>query len=287
MGENTRRRFMFALAFVSLPCAAALDLAQAQSQRAPVPSTSGSGLDLNAMNRAVDPCADFYQFACGGWIARNPIPADQPRWGRFNELQERNNQVLRGVLEAAARSSDAAMQKIGDYYASCMDDAAIEKKGAAPLEPDFQKIAALKSVGDLPALLADLQAIGVNAFFDFGADGDFKDAKTVIGVLGQGGLGLPDRDYYLKTDATSADTRGQYADHVGTLLALLDGSRRSDSAASAAVMRVETALARAALDRVSRRDPTKVYHTSARQGRRRSAVSTSRSPSSSAHSASF
>jgi putative endopeptidase len=260
MGGNTRRRFMFALVFVSLPCATALDLAQALSQRASAPSTSASGLDLNAMNRAVDPCADFYQFACGGWIARNPIPADQPRWGRFNELQERNNEVLRGVLEAAVRSSDAAMQKIGDYYASCMDDAAIEQKGAAPLEPAFRNIAALKSVGDLPALLADLQAIGANAFFDFGADGDFKDAKTVIAVLGQGGLGLPDRDYYLKTDATSADTRGQYVDHVGTLLGLLDGSRRSDSAAAAAVMRVETALARAALDRVSRRDPTKVYH---------------------------
>ncbi len=138
------------------------------------------------MNRAVDPCTDFYQFACGGWIARNPIPADQPRWGRFNELQERNNEVLLGVLEAATRSSDAATRKIGDYYASCMDDAAIEKKGVAPLEPDFQKIAALKSVGDLPALLADLQAEGVNAFFEFGADGDFKDAKTVIAILGQG-----------------------------------------------------------------------------------------------------
>jgi putative endopeptidase len=260
MRENRSRRLIVALVFVSLPCATALDLAQAPAPRAPAASRSASGLDVSAMNKAVDPCTDFYQFACGGWIAHNPIPADQPRWGRFNELQERNSEVLRGVLEAAARSGGAATQKIGDYYASCIDEAAIEQKGATPLEPDFQKIAALKSVGDLPVLLADLHAIGVNAFFNFGADGDFKDAKTVIGVLDQGGLGLPDRDYYFKADATSADTRGQYVDHVGKLLALVDGGQPAGSAAAAAVMRVESGLAQSALDRVSRRDPSKIYH---------------------------
>ena len=260
MPENTRRRFLVALVLVALPGAAALDLAQAQAPRAPINSSSASGLDLSAMNPSVDPCSDFYQFACGGWIARNPIPADQPRWGRFNELQDRNSEVLRGVLEAAARRRDAATQKIGDHYASCMDEAAIEQKGAAPLEPDVQKIAALRSVGDLPALLADLHTIGVNAFFNLDADGDFKDAKTVIAILGQGGLGLPDRDYYLRADAASADTRGQYVDHVGKLLALMDGGGPPESAAAATVMRVETALAHDALDRVSRRDPSKIYH---------------------------
>jgi putative endopeptidase len=260
MPENTRRRFLVALVFVALPGATALDLAQAPAPRAAINSSSASGLDLSAMNPAVDPCRDFYQFACGGWIARNPIPADQPRWGRFNELQDRNSEVLRGVLEAAARNHDAATQKLGDHYASCMDEAAIEQKGAAPLEPDVQKIAALRNVADLPALLADLHAIGVNSFFNLDADGDFKDAKTVIAILGQGGLGLPDRDYYFRADSISADTRGLYTDHVGKLLALTDGSGPAESAAAAAVMRVEMALARDALDRVSQRDPSKIYH---------------------------
>jgi len=252
------RRSFYAFLFVSLPLASVIGLAQAP--RAGGATSSQSGIDLNSLNRRVDPCADFFEFACGGWLAANPIPGDQPRWGRFDDLQERNNEILHKVLENAATSSDPANRKIGDYYASCMDEATIEKKGATPLEPFFQKIAALKSAADLPALVADLHTIGVNAFFGFGAEGDFKNAKTVIAQLDQGGLGLPDRDYYFKADGRSADIRGQYVDHVGKLVTLTGRTERPSAALAAGVMKFETGLAKGALDNVSRREPAKVYH---------------------------
>ena len=260
MGASTGRRLILAFTFVSLPLASALGLAQPAAQRpagASPAAASMSGLNLNGLNRAIDPCTDFYQFACGGWIANNPIPGDQARWGTFDALQERNNDVLRKVLESAASGGDPGSRKIGDYYASCMDEAAIERKGAAPLDTDFQRIAALASAADLPALVASLHTIGVNVFFTFGAEADFKDARTVIAQLDQGGLGLPDRDYYFRADARSADIRGQYTDHVAKLSSLLGGGGPS---ASASVMRLETSLAKAALDNVTRRDPAKVYH---------------------------
>src|SRR5262245_2601073 len=255
---SAMRRSCFAFLFVSLPLAG-LMAAQAPAPRAGNVA-SQSGMDLTSLNRRADPCNDFYEFACGGWITNNPIPGDQARWGRFDDLQERNNEVLHKVLEEAAKSTDAANRKIGDYYASCMDEATIEKKGVTPLEPDFQKIAALKAITDLPALVADLHSIGVDAFFNFGAEGDFKNAKMVIAQLDQGGLGLPDRDYYFKADGRSADIRGQYVDHVGKLVTLAGRSQRSPAAAAASVMKFETGLAKSALDNVSRRDPAKIYH---------------------------
>ena len=263
MRAPTVRRLIMVFTFISLPLASALGLVQdaGRPSTSPAPaSASSSGLDLRGLNRAVDPCTDFYQFACGGWIANNPIPGDQARWGTFDALQERNNDVLRNVLEAAASGTDSASRKIGDYYASCMDEAAIEAKGVAPLDADFQRIAALKSAADLPALVAGLHSSGVNAFFNFGAEADFKDSSTVIAQLDQGGLGLPDRDYYFRADARSADIRGQYTDHVAKLASLAGGNSTAASTAAAAVMRLESSLAKAALDNVSRRDPSKVYH---------------------------
>ena len=260
MYEHSSRRLVLAFVCISLPLAGVLGLAQVQTPRATSSAVSASGVDLTSIDRAADPCTDFFRFACGGWTAANPIPGDQARWGRFDELQERNNEILHKVLETAAAASDPSTGKIGDYYASCMDEATIEKKGVTPLEPDFQKIAALESIRDLPALLADLHTIGVNAFFNFDAEGDFKNAKMVIAQLDQGGLGLPDRDYYFRADGRSADIRGQYVDHVGKLIALTGRSRQPGPALAASVMKFETALAKGALDNVSRRDPTKVYH---------------------------
>ena len=177
------RRPLVVFLCVSLPLAAfpafLSGLAANQNPTRPAgPAVSNAtGLDLTAMNRAIDPCTDFFQFACGAWVANNPIPPDRPRWGRFDELQEHNYEILRRVLETAASSGETATKKIGDYYTTCMDEATIEKRGAAPLEEDLKRIRALGRVADLPGLLAGLHRIGVTAFFTFGAEADFRDAE--------------------------------------------------------------------------------------------------------------
>jgi endothelin-converting enzyme/putative endopeptidase len=234
---------------------------------APAVAASGGGFDPGLVDRSIEPCADFYQFACGGWIARNPVPPDQSRWGRFNELADRNRATLRVILEKAAAGGpgrDAVDQKIGDAYASCMDEAAIEAKGLAPLKPLLDDIGALASKDDLPAAIARLHTIGVNALFGFGSTQDFKDATQVIAGVDQGGLSLPDRDYYLKDDAKSTELRGQYAAHLATVFGLIGQPKEGAEAAARTVVEIETALAKASLDRVSRRDPEKLYHKMAR-----------------------
>jgi endothelin-converting enzyme/putative endopeptidase len=250
------RRFVLAFTFVALPLAAALLHAQA-----PAPAkASESGLQLDAMDRSADACTDFYQYACGGWVAKNPVPADRSSWGRFDELQEHNNETLRRILDAAAAGRDPEQKKIGDYYATCMDEPTINAKGAAPLEPLLKKIAALASVSDLPPLVAELHTIGVNPFFSFGAEADFKDASVEMAIADQGGMGLPDRDYYLRDDAKSVELRTQYEAHVGKMSALLGDAPARATAAAKQVMIIETALAKGALDVVARRDPTRIYH---------------------------
>src|SRR5262245_24000468 len=266
------RRVILAFTFVAVPLATALGAMQAARGRSTdqvrsTPRTapeakavSQSGLDLSGLNRAIDPCTDFYQFACGGWIAGHPIPADQARWGTFDALQERNHETLRTILEAASAKPDPSTRKIGDYYASCMDERTIDDNGVTPLERSLKSIDALKTTAELPALLASLHTIGVPAFFTLQALSDFKDAKSVIATIDQGGLGLPDRDYYFRADSRSGDIRGQYTDHVAKLVALAGTPPASTTAFAASVMRAETTLAKTALDNVSRRDPSKLYH---------------------------
>jgi putative endopeptidase len=256
--ERPARRVLLALIVVSLPIATLL--AHTQAGPAARAEASASGVDLRALNRSVDACTDFYQFACGGWLAANPIPADRPRWGRFDELSERNFEVMRRVLEGAAAGRDESAKKIGDYYASCMDESAIERRGATPIEPDLKNIGALGGTNRLPELLAELHKIGVNAFFSFGAEADFKNASRVLAVADRGGVGLPDRDYYLKDDVRSEEIRKQYVQHVGTLLVLTGTPVGRARAEADAVLTIETALAKASLDRVSRRSPELIYH---------------------------
>jgi putative endopeptidase len=249
--QSQSRRLLMAFSFVALPLATTFTYAQAPSR---------SGLELAALNRSVDPCSDFYQFACGGWLAANPIPADRARWGRFDELREKNLDVLRRVLERAAAGRDQSTKKIGDYYATCMDEATINRRGAEPLAPDLKNVASLQSVERLPELLAELHKTGVNALFGFGAESDFKDASTVIAIVAQGGMGLPDRDYYFRDDARSVEIRKQYEGHVAKMLTLAGTPAAPANADAATVMRIETALAKAALDRVARRNPANQYH---------------------------
>jgi putative endopeptidase len=225
-------------------------------------SKTTSNLVVTSMDKSADPCVDFYQFACGGWIKNNPIPADQSIWSRFGELAERNREELRGILESAAKAPnrDANEQKIGDYYSTCMDEPAIEKKGATVLKPEFDHINALRDKSALPALMAYLHGQGINGLFDFGSGADFKNAKQVIGQADQGGLSLPDRDYYLKDDPKSVELRKQYLQHVANMFKLLGDAPDKAAAEATAVLNVETALAKGSGDRVERREPERVYH---------------------------
>lgn len=220
-------------------------------------------MDVTAIDKTANPCEDFYQYACGNWTKNNPIPPDQAVWGRFNQLHDNNQYILKEILEKDSADSpgrSAVEQKIGDYYSSCMDEAAVEKKGATPLQPDFNRITAMKSKNDILAELIDLHAKGVGSFFSFGSDQDFKDASQVIAEIDQGGLALPDKDYYLREDAKSAKTREQYLQHVTSMFKLLGDSPEKAAAEAKVVMNIETELAKGSMDRVSRRDPTKLYH---------------------------
>jgi predicted metalloendopeptidase len=214
--------------------------------------------DIGALDRGVDPCTDFYEFACGGWRKANPIPADQTRWGRFNELAERNREELHAILEkakdpAAARSPLEA--KVGDYYAACMDEPGIEARGLAPVRPLLDRVAAVDSKAALFRLLGQHEAEALPALFRFGSAPDMHDSRQTIASLGQGGLGLPDRDDYLNEDAKSKEKRARYLEHVARVLELGGATPEQAKADAASVMRLETALAAAHLKRVEMRDP--------------------------------
>ncbi len=230
------------------------------------PQYGKSGIDLGALDTNVDPCTNFYQFACGNWRAKNPIPSDQARWGRFNELAERNLVVEREILEKASKPTagrSAVEQKIGDFYAACMDEKGIDSRGVDPVKPALESINALASKDQLAAELARLKLIGVTGVFGFYASPDLKDASVNIANIDQGGISLPDRDYYLKTDPRSVELRNQYQQHVANMFDLLAKSLNTtwDAKAKAgAVLKFETALAEASMDRVLRRNPESRNH---------------------------
>ncbi len=215
------------------------------------------------MDRSADPCVDFYQYACGTWIADNQIPPEESRWSRFDELQERNREILHQILEKASANDpkrSTVEQEIGDFYYSCMDEEAINRDGLKPIQPDLDRIGVIAEKSALRDELVRLQRIGVDAFFSFGSGADFKNSKMNIAQAIQGGLGLPDRDYYLKDDEKSVELRKQYVAHVQKMLELLGEAPQTAAADAQAVMSIETDLAKGSLDNVSLRDPEKIYH---------------------------
>ena len=223
------------------------------------------GLDVKAMDRSADPCVDFYQYACGGWMKNNPIPADQARWDVYSKLAQDNRRYLWGILEDLSKRQDgrnANQQKIGDYFGACMDARAIETRGAAPLKPYFDQIAGLRSHRDLPRVLARLHLALADQgmYFGFGSSQDYGDSSRVIAFAVAGGLGLPDRDSYLKTDAHSQDIRTRYVAHIANTFKLAGEPAEQAQRDAARVMAIETTLAKASLSRVDKRDPYKLFH---------------------------
>ncbi len=259
------RMFRFLIAATFLAGLAGAPMANGQDQASETKQTPMP--DLSALDKSADPCVDFYQYSCGGWMKNNPIPPDQPAWGRFNELAERNRAILREILEDAAKASSRTPneQKIGDYYASCMDEDAIARKGVAVLKPIFDEINSITDKSQLASLTGRMHRQGADVLFGFGSGSDFKNASQVIAQADQGGLSLPDRDYYLKEDAKSVELRKAYVQHVTNIFKLLGDSPEKAASEANAVMSIETALAKGSMDRVERRDPDKIYHKLSKQ----------------------
>jgi endothelin-converting enzyme/putative endopeptidase len=220
-------------------------------------------LDPSFMDTTADPCVNFFQYSCGGYLKQTPIPADESSYGQFDELNDQNQLVLKAILEKAAAGGTgrtANEQKIGDYYATCMNVEAVDSTGLKPLQPLLDRIAVLKSKDELPEFAAYMDSIGVNTLFAFGSDQDFKDATQQIAILDQMELGLPEKGYYERKDEKSVKLRGQYQAHVARTFELLGEPRAQAAKDAETVLRLETELAGFSLSNVERRDPANLYH---------------------------
>src|SRR5436305_15312490 len=219
-------------------------------------------IDQSNFDTSVKPSDDFFLYANGGWIKRTQIPPDQTRWGSFNMLIERNNDALHEIAEAAAKtkSTDPATQKVGDYYASGMDEKTINAMKTKPLQDELAKIDGIKDRQDVLKEIGHLHMHGVNAFFNFGSSQDDKDSTREIANAVQGGLGMPDRDYYIKTDDASKKLRDAYVAHVTRMLTLLGESAEKAGIDAKKILALETSLAQASRTRVELRDPQKNYN---------------------------
>jgi endothelin-converting enzyme/putative endopeptidase len=258
---------------LSLLLLVALSLANAQTsfaQQSSAPALPNSpSLDLSSMDKSVDPCVDLYRYSCGGWQKKNPIPPDQTSWSVYGKLYQDNLIFLRGMLEQAAQPTEqrgAVTQQIGDFYAACMDEGAVEKRGLSAIQPELDAIARIGGAKELTPLVGRLQltysrySYSSSILFSAGSTQDPDDSEHVIADVDQGGLGMPDRDYYLKDDAKSKEAREHYVQHVQKVFELIGESPAAASKNAETVMRLETAMAKASLTRVERRDPHKLVH---------------------------
>jgi putative endopeptidase len=228
------------------------------------PEVKGVGLNMANLDRSVSPCEDFNQFANGGWLKNNPVPAAESRWGSFNELRDNNNAALRAVVDAAVAQPNApkgsSTQMVGDFYAAGMDSAAIERAGITPLKPELDRINAIKDRATLLQTIARQKMLGSSALFGFGVSQDRKNSTQHIASIRQGGLGLPDRDYYLNTDARSKSVMEEYERHVSRMFQLLGDPEAKARQNAAKVVAMETRLAKASMSRVQQRDPYATYN---------------------------
>jgi putative endopeptidase len=233
------------------------------------PYKPGPGFSIDNIDKSVDPCVDFYQYACGNWIKNSEIPPDQSRWGSFDELHERNLEIARGILEKAAAGGagrDAVDQRIGDFYGSCMDEKAVDAKGITPLQPELDRVAAVQDKAALIDEIAHLHLVGGTSLFSFYSASDLHNADQVIAYIDQGGLSLPDRDYYIKDDnAKMKEMRQRLVEYVTQTFTLAGRTPQQAADSAQTVLRIETSLAKASMDRTARRDPKNRDHKMTRE----------------------